>query len=420
MKKVLTIAAAALSALAMNAETIWEGNVNTGSWGNEPGKNCIQIGSAAFATASEGDKIVVTVSEVAAGTEFPKYILKNGSGWADLPGASTVDATKPGDYTTELEAEAVTIIKANGMVIQGDGVTLTKVELKTSASFEYITLWEGNGALAWDYTDAMPKVQNNGDLALIKEGDVIRFTISQFSQVREDWPKVCVRDLMDKDIATLELWDFIGSPLPMEQSIVVENPDDWKNGIYCVGPAGTTVTKVELGVKAGGSVNTGEIVIWEGEPTLLTWGNQLGQTSATKAGRLSAGDELVITVTSLEASEEWPKAACKDNNWYDIFNVELWGYRDGTFPVDAVYKLTDADVAAMKDGFFFAGVGATVSRIVVRTTSAVSGITAGESDTVSVYSISGVRVRTNVEPSDATAGLPAGLYIVGGKKVLVK
>lgn len=37
-----------------------------------------------------------------------------------------------------------------------------------------------------------------------------------------------------------------------------------------------------------------------------------------------------------------------------------------------------------------------------------------------VYTLSGVKVRSGVKAADATNGLPAGLYIVGGKKVLVK
>ena len=39
---------------------------------------------------------------------------------------------------------------------------------------------------------------------------------------------------------------------------------------------------------------------------------------------------------------------------------------------------------------------------------------------VSVYTISGVKVRQNVKVGAATQGLPKGIYIVGGKKVLVK
>ncbi len=39
---------------------------------------------------------------------------------------------------------------------------------------------------------------------------------------------------------------------------------------------------------------------------------------------------------------------------------------------------------------------------------------------VDVYTISGVKVRQNVKNADATKGLPAGVYVVGGRKVLVK
>ena len=39
---------------------------------------------------------------------------------------------------------------------------------------------------------------------------------------------------------------------------------------------------------------------------------------------------------------------------------------------------------------------------------------------VSVYTLSGIKVRSNVKAANATNGLPAGLYIVGGKKILVK
>ena len=41
-------------------------------------------------------------------------------------------------------------------------------------------------------------------------------------------------------------------------------------------------------------------------------------------------------------------------------------------------------------------------------------------ENVSVYTLSGVKVREGVKAANATSGLPKGLYIVGGSKVLVK
>lgn len=52
--------------------------------------------------------------------------------------------------------------------------------------------------------------------------------------------------------------------------------------------------------------------------------------------------------------------------------------------------------------------------------SVVEGIDADEAQIVDVYSIQGVRLKAGVAAAEATEGLPAGLYIVGGKKVIVR
>lgn len=52
---------------------------------------------------------------------------------------------------------------------------------------------------------------------------------------------------------------------------------------------------------------------------------------------------------------------------------------------------------------------------------AIENITADKNDQpVNVYNTQGQLLRQNVMPSQATTGLPAGIYIVGGKKVIVK
>lgn len=52
--------------------------------------------------------------------------------------------------------------------------------------------------------------------------------------------------------------------------------------------------------------------------------------------------------------------------------------------------------------------------------SVVEGISNDEAQIMDVYSIQGVRLKAGVAAAEATEGLPAGLYIVGGKKVIVK
>lgn len=52
--------------------------------------------------------------------------------------------------------------------------------------------------------------------------------------------------------------------------------------------------------------------------------------------------------------------------------------------------------------------------------SVVEGISTDEAQVVDVYSIQGVRVKAGVAAAEATEALPAGIYIIGGKKVIVK
>ena len=53
-------------------------------------------------------------------------------------------------------------------------------------------------------------------------------------------------------------------------------------------------------------------------------------------------------------------------------------------------------------------------------TTGVDGIEAEGNALVDVYTIGGVQVRSQVAASEATDGLAKGIYIVNGKKVVVK
>ncbi|MCM1066853.1 MAG: hypothetical protein NC418_04670 [Muribaculaceae bacterium] len=53
-------------------------------------------------------------------------------------------------------------------------------------------------------------------------------------------------------------------------------------------------------------------------------------------------------------------------------------------------------------------------------TTGVESVSAAEAAVVNVYSLQGVLIRAAVEAADATEGLPAGIYIVDGRKVYVK
>ena len=79
-----------------------------------------------------------------------------------------------------------------------------------------------------------------------------------------------------------------------------------------------------------------------------------------------------------------------------IFIVGFWTYGGHKFKVKSIFPSNDPDATA------------------------VESLPAQDNDFVNVYNLQGVAVRRNVAASEATQGLPAGIYIINGKKTLVK
>ncbi len=109
-----------------------------------------------------------------------------------------------------------------------------------------------------------------------------------------------------------------------------------------------------------------------------------------------------------------------DHSIVDIFVNDSWATSIRVFPTDsnadgieafanAVVKVKDLKAWILDPKASSAGVDDIIADSI------------GDDDaTVDVYSLSGVRLRSGVNRDEATAGLPAGFYIVGGRKVTVR
>ena len=122
------------------------------------------------------------------------------------------------------------------------------------------------------------------------------------------------------------------------------------------------------------------------------------------------------------------------NGLYGTFTGVTLGMSYGTFHAGDFY-VTDANMAdyiksvAPYQGYLGAGIPeiaeseVTDDMYVVAgggNVTAIENVTIQKNEKVDVYTTSGVLVRKNVLFGTATNGLPAGIYIVGGQKVLVK
>lgn len=121
MKKIFTLAAAAMISFSAMATTLFEGEQHV-SWGD----GGLQFAADQFTAAKAGDKIVVTYTGATDGIEFKVMSegfprLAGSKSWAPIDGNGTFE-----QFLTPTALEG---IQASGLEIIGANFTVTKIEL---------------------------------------------------------------------------------------------------------------------------------------------------------------------------------------------------------------------------------------------------------------------------------------------------
>lgn len=122
-----------------------------------------------------------------------------------------------------------------------------------------------------------------------------------------------------------------------------------------------------------------------------------------------------VSVAAVEADGTEKKLA-------DTKNFTLPG--NETDYIDISFPLTlksGKQTIRIKDDNPYMPSGIRISTVRVSNSAAVEGFTSeAEPHTVDVYNLQGVCVRANVNAENAEAGLPAGIYLIGKKKIIIK
>lgn len=93
---------------------------------------------------------------------------------------------------------------------------------------------------------------------------------------------------------------------------------------------------------------------------------------------------------------------------------ETWKLSDGTATIPAFSAYIDATALTERPETLKMNTGNSTATIVD------NAIVSDADATVNVYNLQGIAVRRNVSAKSATEALPAGIYIIAGKKVIVK
>lgn len=295
-------------------------------------------------------------------------------------------------YNLPLGATDIATIKANGIRMQGYGMIVTKVTTDTEAVVDPNVLWEGEYKISgWNSGAEFP-------VGKVKAGDILTYTFtaagSEYAQVLvkgSDWNNLLgTTKITQRDMATGAV--VVG--------VTQEMIDNCGGKIFLQGDGNCVCTKI---------TKTGEF----DAKGVAAYGARVPGVSVFTV--IPEGTAKVAV--EFDAVPEWAQLC--DKNW-----------AGKEFPSEAsnegktvTYTITPEFVTAVAtDKEFIINGGANVVKVYYPTEGAGSGIAgiAAEKKNVNVYDLAGRVVRHNVESANAVNGLAKGIYIVNGKKVLVK
>lgn len=402
IKQLLSAAALAAMALSVNAAevTLWEGECNFGTaWASDAS---FAIGASDLNVLGNETAVLKLYYTLDSACEYWQFKpCSNGDGWTPLAVAAelgnsyncisvTAESTS---YDLPLEAADIATIKANGLRMQGYGMTMTKVTTDTDKEIDPNVLWEGEYKISgWN---------SGAEIAAgkVKAGDILTYT---FTEAGNDDAQVLVKGsdwnnllgttkITHKDMAT-------GS---VTVGVTQEMIDNCGGKIFLQGDGDCVCTKI---------TKTGEF----DAKGVAAYGARIPGVSVFAV--IPEGTAKVAV--EFDAVPEWAQLC--DKNWTDKEFPSETSNEGKT----VTYTITPEFVTAVATDkeFIINGGGANVVKVYYPSEGDDSGIAgiAAEKKIVNVYDMAGRVVRHNIDSANAVNGLAKGIYIVNGKKVLVK
>lgn len=411
---------------------IWLGNFALGNYDHK-----IKICRRQAEQFVAGGKIEVLV-EAPATTDIALEIDPEGVAFAN-DGLWSFNMTAPYSGTFTINADFITAIVNKGIIVKGKNLTVTRVNYIAPAAPEppttqTYTIWQtgdatlGNttGTLSAQYGTALRIPASC--FANLQIGDKITVSIPDVAK----WSEVYINGFIDGNAT--KLYNQKSFTIDANHKTVSFTVSAWqtpilKNGGMAVAGSTPTWSIDKIEVEQGGyDQATVANSIWIGNKTWTAdWGG--GNITIAPVESMMIEPDGAIEVYATPTAESFGIMCCpmtSDTKSAD-YNAP-WQYTSTgakfTIAADSEFYQQVKTLQSGKTfgwGFLFKGFSMNVTQIdYTSPMSTIVGVQQAQQQAVDVYSLSGMLVRQQVASQDATTGLPAGLYIVGKKKVAVK
>lgn len=276
-------------------------------------------------------------------------------------------------------------------------------------------IWEGNvsyvnGKLLPE--GSTPVTIDASKFSTAKEGDLmnIKFAYNADDQTQWQGVRLCVPESF-QEIGFIRIaQDDNGSTVYVDASLLARLKE---KGLVLNG-SGYTVTSVSIDAPHDG-------ILWEGQKAISGSGWTVGILPASQFANVAAGRQLVITGKKTgdgarcvlkSQGDNWPELPTDVgySNTFTSFNDT--GETTFTFPLNA-----DAAQALKENGLIVDGNAYTLLSVALKTTAtSIHNTEVSSPACKGVYTLEGVKVADMVEGFR----LPQGLYIVNGKRIVIR
>lgn len=389
LKHLLASAIVAATSLSISATTIkvWEGNTKLTGWSDN-----VTVSASEFTAASEGCQIVVNLTVDLTLDPSINYtnlgIKTNSDGWPELDGTGFKNPTGE-SQAWDINAAAAEQLKSTGLIVQGQNVVVTSIDLISATDVDPNLLFEGNLVInGW----------NSGveiSTSKVKAGDAIKYTFttagSQILVKNSSWANLLgTSKITDYDMKT-------GSVIVGITNEVIANAG---NKFFVQGDGGATITKAELipnAFKPEGVITYGKripgssvftnlpegttklAVVFEKAPGWAqlcnsSWSTLHSNDEASATNNADGSVTMVFPITASDITAINDKSELIINTDSNILSVYIPDEESGINAIEAAdsdapveyFNLQGIRVENPENGIFVRRQGSKVSKVVIR------------------------------------------------------